>query len=142
VLDTLDALAEPAPAPKKARTSATKKATAVGFCSLSKKDFGDKIKAALVLEKYNQQVTLITLDMDVAFFRSFFGAGITGIKITPEIYDENTPIVVAELTYHAAGEVFGVSKVKGGNRMATIHLAQMCVTLWPQEKRAKAWLTV
>lgn len=58
------------------------------------------------------------------------------------VYDEETPVVVAQLTHAAAGAVFGVSKVKGGNRFATTHLAKMAVILFPQTKKAQAWLTV
>lgn len=57
-------------------------------------------------------------------------------------YDDKTPVVVAALSNAAAGEIFGVSKVKGGNRYATVHLAAMVVILYPASKKAQAWLTV
>lgn len=38
-----------------AKAKAKTNATAVGYCSLTKKDFGDRIKAALALEKYAVQ---------------------------------------------------------------------------------------
>src|SRR5438046_8172710 len=53
-------------------------------------------------------------------------------------FDERTPVVVAELNHNQAGEVFGVSKVKGGNRMVTTYLLSMCVVLYPAQKRARA----
>ncbi|EMR61272.1 hypothetical protein UCREL1_11806 [Eutypa lata UCREL1] len=127
----------------KKRAPAKKKALAVvGMCSLNKKDFGDRIKNALRLEKYEAQRMFIPMEMDLDFFRHFFGGEIGGLSITPEIYDEETPVVVAQLTHAAAGAVFGVSKVKGGNRFATTHLAKMAVILFPQTKKAQAWLTV
>ncbi|KAK7754406.1 hypothetical protein SLS62_003699 [Diatrype stigma] len=81
--------------------------------------------------------------MDLDFFRHFFGGGeIAGISITPEVYDEESPVVIAQLTNAAAGAVFGVTKVKGGNRYATTHLMKMAVIFYPATKKAQAWLTV
>ncbi|KAF4635821.1 hypothetical protein G7Y89_g2262 [Cudoniella acicularis] len=40
-------------------------------------------------------------------------------------YDEKTPVIVAQLGNKEAGELFGVSKIKNGNRYETVHLAQM-----------------
>lgn len=45
--------------PKKAATAAA----ALGYCSLSKKDFGDQIKAALALEKYAVQSMCIPVSV-------------------------------------------------------------------------------
>ena len=58
------------------------------------------------------------------------------------VYDENTPVVVAEMNHSQAGEIFGVSKVKGGNRMGTTYLSSMCIVFYPAKKRARAWVTV
>lgn len=57
-------------------------------------------------------------------------------------YDDQTPVIVAQLSNTAAGEIFGVSKIKNGNRYSTLHLAGMVVILYPVEKKAQAWLTV
>jgi hypothetical protein len=57
------------------------------------------------------------------------------------VYDETTPIIVAELGNKEAGEVFGVSKIKNGNRYTTINLARMCVVLHPPKKVATAWVS-
>ncbi|RYP59052.1 hypothetical protein DL769_008701 [Monosporascus sp. CRB-8-3] len=79
----------------------------------------------------NSNVSVYWMDMDLEFFRSFFcGVATVGVSITPAEYAEGTPIVVAEPTNTAAGEVFGVSKVKGGNRYATVHLARMAVVFY------------
>ncbi|KAF7325675.1 hypothetical protein MKEN_00417400 [Mycena kentingensis (nom. inval.)] len=138
-----DFVPEAAPAKKtkasKPRASAAAAATAVGTCSLSKKEFGDQIKAALRIEKYDVQRMRINMTMDVAFFRSFFGGH---AKITPAEYNKDTPVVVAELSNAQAGEVFGVSKVKNGNRMVTLHLQSMMVVFYPPTGKASAWLTV
>ncbi|KAI1098439.1 hypothetical protein F4804DRAFT_338205 [Jackrogersella minutella] len=42
----------------------------------------------------------------------------------------------------SSGEIFGVSKIKNGNRYATVSLASMVVILYPGEKKAQAWITV
>lgn len=83
-------------------------------------------------------------------------------------YNDQTPVVVAELTNAQAGAVFGVSKIKvsfltqaqserriprkiadgiapltkNGNRYEQIDLAMMCVVFYPPTGSAKAWLTV
>lgn len=54
--------------------------------------------------------------MDVTFFRAFFDADVKGVSITPAEYDETVPVIVAQLSNDTAGQIFGVSKVKGGNR--------------------------
>ncbi|KAJ7154367.1 hypothetical protein C8R43DRAFT_885135, partial [Mycena crocata] len=114
-------------------------ATAIGVCSLNKKDFGDRIKAALRLEKYDVQRMRINLTMDVTFFRTFFGGH---ASITPPDFSQESPVIVAELNNAQAGEVFGVSKIKNGNRMTTIHLQSMMVVFYPATGKASAWLTV
>ncbi|GLB41660.1 hypothetical protein LshimejAT787_1002600 [Lyophyllum shimeji] len=113
--------------------------TSVGSCSLNKKDFGDRIKDALRLEKYAIQRMRIDVAMDVAFFRSFFGGNAT---ITPPEYDQNTAVVVAELNSAQAGIVFGVSKIKNGNRYSTYHLHSMMVVFYPPTGKASCWVTI
>ena len=106
--------------------------------------------------------------MDVDFFRNFFVA--PGTKIVPEgappitgfastlplpsfvinlprlrtipVYDENTPVVVATLSNHAAGQTFGVSKIKNGNRYTTYDLSLMTVVFYPPTKKAQVWVSV
>ncbi|KAJ7104370.1 hypothetical protein B0H15DRAFT_22552 [Mycena belliarum] len=114
-------------------------ATAAGLCSLNKKEFGDRIKDALRLEKYDVQRMRFNVTMDSTFFRSFFGGH---ASITPLDFSADTPVVVAELNNTQAGEVFGVSKIKNGNRMTTVHLASMIVVFYPPKGKASVWLTV
>ncbi|KZV76253.1 hypothetical protein PENSPDRAFT_661283 [Peniophora sp. CONT] len=116
-----------------------KAADIVGICSLNKKDFGDKIKECLRLEKY--EIQSMSFNMDVAWFRQFFDSG-AGVKIVPPIYDETTPVVVATLSNAVAGSLFGVTKIKNGNRYSTFHLSKMVVILYPAEQRAEAWVSV
>lgn len=85
------------------------------------------------------------MQMDTAFFRSFFvtnDALSSPLKIAPSVFDETSPVVVVELDREEAGELLGVSKVKGGNRMVTTYLASMCVVFRPAEGRCSVWLTV
>ncbi|KAJ7255835.1 hypothetical protein B0H12DRAFT_523828 [Mycena haematopus] len=130
---------EYAPKAAVAKKSKPKATTSIGVFSLNKKDFGDKIKAALRLEKYEAQRMRINVTMDVAFFRSFFGGH---ASVTPADFSQDSPVVVAELNNSQAGEVFGVSKIKNGNRMTTIHLQSMMVVFYPSKGKASVWLTV
>ncbi|KAG5647851.1 Acyl-coenzyme A oxidase 2 [Asterophora parasitica] len=112
---------------------------ASAYCSLDKKDFGDRNKDALHLEKYEIQAMSFDVKMDVAFFRSFFGGN---AKITPQEYDQTTAVVVAELNNPQAGAVFGVSKIKNGNRYSEYHLRSMMVVFHPSAGKASCWLSV
>ncbi|KAK4894811.1 hypothetical protein LTR27_006932 [Elasticomyces elasticus] len=133
------------PKPKKARV--TKKAAAkdAGICSMNKKEIGDNVKSCLAIEKYSISSSRINLTMDIAFFRSFF---ISNPAITKPIdvqlvsFDDETAVVVAEIGNAAAGELLGVSKVKGGNRMMTTYLRSMCVVFYPKDQKCQLWLTV
>lgn len=85
------------------------------------------------------------MKMDVAFFRSFFvdnDALSSPLQIAPSTFDETSPVVVVDMGHKHAGELLGVSKVKGGNRMETTFLAAMCVVFLPSEGRCTVWLTV
>ena len=126
---------------KKANPSKSAPGTTVGDCGLTKKEFGDAIKSTLALNKYGLNRTVIPMRMDAVFFRAFF-APVEGVKITPAKFDDNTPVVVADLGHEQAAELFGVSKVIGGNRMEATHLVAMAVVLYPRERRAMAWTTV
>ncbi|EXU95444.1 hypothetical protein X797_011465 [Metarhizium robertsii] len=57
-------------------------------------------------------------------------------------FDDDTPVVVVDIGHHQAGELLGVSKVKGGNRFATTYLAAMCVVFYPDKGIAKLWVSV
>ncbi|KJZ69678.1 hypothetical protein HIM_10925 [Hirsutella minnesotensis 3608] len=133
--------------PKKARKAAKPKNAVknAGTCSMDKKQIGDCIKAALALNKYALNRTYINLQMDTAFFRTLFVDNdklSKPLSVTPAEFDDTTVVVVVDLTHHQAGELFGVSKVKGGNRFATTHLAAMCVLFYPTRGTAKIWLSV
>ncbi|OCL06529.1 hypothetical protein AOQ84DRAFT_321313 [Glonium stellatum] len=125
--------------PRKAASKSKKAIAEAGTCSLNKKELGDRVKSALRLEKYGTQRTRIDLTMDLAYFNSFFRNPElkTPIDITPSTFDASTPVVVAELGHAQAGELLGVSKVKGGNRMATTYLASMCVVFYPAKGNAR-----
>ncbi|KAJ7485802.1 hypothetical protein FB451DRAFT_1363603 [Mycena latifolia] len=124
---------------KKTKPKPKAATAAMGTCSLNKKEFGDRIKEALRLEKYDVQRMRFNVTMDVAFFRSFFSGH---ASITPHDFSGDSPVVTAELNNSQAGEVFGVSKIKNGNRMTTIHLQSMIVVFYPPKGKASVWLTV
>ncbi|KAK3718717.1 hypothetical protein LTR37_004936 [Vermiconidia calcicola] len=150
---------------KKARTTTAKSKKAskdVGACSLTKKEIGDRVKSSLALEKYAWPTTVdienadrrsrygiprmrIDMKMDTAFFRSFFidnNALDSPLAVSPADFDAASPVVVVELNHGQAGELLGVSKVKGGNRYSTTYLAAMCAVFRPRDERCTLWLTV
>jgi hypothetical protein len=85
------------------------------------------------------------MQMDIASFRGVFIDHkdlSKPLTVVPEDFNDESPVVVIELNHTQAGEVLGVSKVKGGNRMATTYLAAMCVVFRPKEATCTLWLTV
>ncbi|KAL8287052.1 hypothetical protein RQP46_004058 [Phenoliferia psychrophenolica] len=111
-------------------------AEAAGLCSLDHEQFGDAIKDCLALEKYEVQRMCIPMAMDVKCFRNLFGDN--GVLISPAVYDDSSEVVVARLNNAQAGTIWGVSKIKNGNRYSSVHLASMVVILWPKKRRAEA----
>jgi len=85
------------------------------------------------IEKYEAQRTMVQTTMDAEFFRAFFG--VPGAKMSPSTFDETAPVVVAEFGGKAGGEIFGVSKVKGGNRYVTNYVRRIAAILYPAEER-------
>ncbi|KAJ5543901.1 hypothetical protein N7494_005180 [Penicillium frequentans] len=128
------------------KTSKPKKAVKdAGACSMDKKQIGDCVKAALALNKYALNRTVINLQMDTTFFRTFFVDNdklSIPLPITPTEFDDTSPVVVVDFSHHQAAELLGISKVKGGNRLRTTHLAAMCVVFYPSRGTAKIWLSV
>ncbi|EJD44684.1 hypothetical protein AURDEDRAFT_166170 [Auricularia subglabra TFB-10046 SS5] len=131
--DDYEPAAEEAPAKKKPRKTIT--GPKVGHCGMDKKALGDAIKSGLAIEKYGAQRTMVQTTMDVAFFKAFFDTGVAGVAITPSTYDDTTPVVTALFGYAAAGQLFGVSKVKGGNRYTENHIAAVMAVLYPAAKK-------
>lgn len=85
--------------------------------------------------------------MDLPFFRSFFEknpklTSPLAIVPSPETISNDTPVVVVNITNQQAGEIFGVTKIKSGNRMETTHLALMCLIFYPGTGKATVWTTV
>lgn len=89
--------------------------------------------------------TDVQIQMNTPFFRSFVLADnelARPVKIESDTFDENTPIVVAEFNDSQAGELPGVSKVKGGNRMVTTRLASICGIFRARKQKRTRWSTV
>ncbi|KAK5120484.1 hypothetical protein LTR85_006139 [Meristemomyces frigidus] len=90
---------------------------------MTNKEIGDEVKSALALEKYSIPRMRIDLTMDTGFFHAFFVANSSlsqPVKVTPSTYEDTTPVVVVELGSLAAGEVLGVSKIKGTGTLRRI----------------------
>jgi hypothetical protein len=134
----------PAPTTKKPRKAPTPKGV-VGTCSLNKKELGDRIKECFALEKYSLNRTVIRMDMDLAYFKSFFGNNpAIAERITPPLatISSTTPVAVLDLGNAQAGELLGVSKIKGGNRIATVDMYAMQILFYPTTSKAVVWVSV
>lgn len=51
-------------------------------------------------------------------------------------------MVVVDITNGQAGEIFGVTKIKSGNRMETTELRSMYLVFYPATGKATVWTTV
>lgn len=64
-------------------------------------------------------------------------------SILPADFDESSPVVVAHIDgSHELGEVFGKTKIKGGNRYSTYTADKMDVVFIPGKKSARLWWTM
>lgn len=88
-------------------------------------------------------IPISLMTMDIPFFRFFFlSTNELGIKPVPETFGSSTEVVDLELSRRQAVEIFGASKVKGGNRMVSIYLSSMCVVFRSKAGSATAWVIV
>ena len=59
-----------------------------------------------------------------------------------EDFDDDTPVVVCPMNNQKAGEIFGVTKIKNGNRYSTFDLDSMSVILYPRTKKAQVYVSI
>ena len=63
------------------------------------------------MDKYTIPAKRMTNKMDTIAFKALFNE----VLHKTDEFDEETPVVAFELNSEEAGNVFGVSKIKGGN---------------------------
>ena len=93
-------------------------------------------------KKYQQKKTKMDCvegEMDcIAFKHLFEEYG----DITPKDYNENTEVVVCRLDDDKSGQVFGVSKCKGGSRYGTFEIEKMDIIFFPKQRKIRIWFGV
>ncbi|PHH91196.1 hypothetical protein CDD83_1382 [Cordyceps sp. RAO-2017] len=115
-----------------------------GRCSLSRAAMGRLVKASITPRMLWLNETVIRLGMDTLFFRAFFVENenlSSPVVTTPRVFNDSTPIVVAELSGRQAGEVLGERRVRRSRMRWKTQLMDMCVVFRPNIGRAKIWLS-
>ena len=103
---------------------------------------GDLVHGKIRCEKYTiSAITFVTAKMSLHVFRELVLPHAT--KIVPENFDAETAVVVALLSgSEACGNVFGKSKIKGGNRMQQWSANRADVIFFPAEGNVRIHWTM
>ena len=146
--DEDEAELSPIPTQKNKRKSTNTKQTA----SKSKKNkiegltleqhrrkMGDAVKSRLSMEKYCMRADChATVDMPMEVFKQLVVPHAS--KLTPDTFTATTPVVVALIKgREAAGEVFGKSKIRGGNKYEQRDMEKCDVVYFPASGKARIW---
>lgn len=104
-----------------------------------RRKMGDAVKSRLSMEKYCMKADChATVDVPMDVFRNLVVPNAK--SVVPEVFTGDTPVVVASIVGSlAAGEVFGKSKIKGGNRMEQREIEKVEFVYFPLRKKARIW---
>ena len=62
------------------------------------------------------------------------------VSVVPAVFSKETPVVVASIVGPTAtGEVFGKSKIKGGNRYQQCQVEKVEFVYFPSKEKARVW---
>ena len=131
----------PKPPPSSGRSKTKSKPKKVGGLTVEqhRRKLGDAVKSRMSMEKYCMKADChATVSLPVEMFRTIVVPH--ACSVTPKDFSSNTPVAVALVKgSQAAGEVFGKSKIKGGNRMETRSMEKAEVVYFPQREKARVW---
>ena len=104
-----------------------------------RRKMGDAIKSHLSMEKYCMRADChANVKLPIHIFKNLVVPN--SVSVTPEVFNEQTPVVVASIEGAlAAGEVFGKSKIKGGNRYETREVEKVEFVFFPPSEEARLW---
>jgi hypothetical protein len=104
-----------------------------------RRKMGDAVKSRLSMEKYCMKADChAVVKVPIHIFKNLVVPN--SVSVTPEVFNEETPVVVASIEGAlAAGEVFGKSKIKGGNRYETCEVEKVEFVYFPSTEEARLW---
>lgn len=107
-----------------------------------RRGLGDCVKKAIVVQKYAIEAkTFVTTTTPLDVFEQLIVPN--AATVTPPSFDASTPVVVASTTSRdAIGEMFGKSKIAGGNRMQTWRADKADVIYFPPSQELRVWWTM
>ena len=102
---------------------------------------GDAMKAQISFEKWAIEArTHVCVDVPYDTFEGLIVPNAS--RVTPDVFSEDSPVVVARLNGAAAGEVFGKTKLRGGSMYKTWSADCVDVVYYPATATADIWWTM
>jgi len=100
---------------------------------------GDAVKGCLSMEKYCMKADChCTVKISIDIFRRLIIPH--AAEVTPVEFTSTTPVVVALVKgSKAAGEIFGKTKIKGGNRYEQCEAEKMELVFFPSREKMRVW---
>ena len=101
---------------------------------------GDEVKARLSMEKYCMKADChsVVSDIPLDVFQKLVVPN--SASVVPKDFTLNLPVVVASIVGStAAGEIFGKSKIKGGNRYEQCQMQKAEFVYFPINQTARVW---
>jgi len=104
-----------------------------------RRKMGDAVKSRLSMEKYCMKADChATVDIPIEVFKQLVVPHAS--TLTPETFTISTPVVVALIKgREAAGEVFGKSKIRGGNKYEQCEMEKCDIVFFPAAGKARLW---
>jgi len=127
--------------PKPTASGSKSKKKKVGGLTVEqhRRKLGDAVKQRLSMEKYCMKADChSTVKLPLEMFREIVVPH--ACDVTPSHFDASTPVVVASVRgRQAAGEIFGKSKIRGGNRYEQCEMEKAEIVYFPTKQKARIW---
>lgn len=107
-----------------------------------RRHYGDLVKSKISVEKFTIDAkTFVNTDCSIEVFKNLIEPNVD--TITPSKYDNNTEIVLCSIeSFDKMKEIFGSTKLQGGNRMRTWHARSMDIIFFPKTSKLRIWWTM
>lgn len=107
-----------------------------------RRNYGDLVKAQISVEKYTIDAkTFVNTDCSIEVFKNLIEPNVD--TITPSTYDQNTEVVHCSIgSFDKMREIFGSTKLQGGNKMKTWKARSMDIIFFPKTSKIRIWWTM
>ena len=106
-----------------------------------RRKMGDSVKASISCDKYTIAArTHTTIECSFELFEALVIPNCLGT--TPSKYSAKSEVIVCRAQTQGIAEMFGATKVKGGNRYSTFTANNMDLIFYPSTNRIDVWWTM